>query len=308
MVTVMTIFDRFQWKNGLAAAGLAPVFFGLLMAGAPGTTIVAVAATGPVADLAPHQASYRMTLKSARNGSGVVDAQGAALYRFAETCESWAMENNIYLKIGYVGGPTVKIAWSFAAVESKNGRNYRFRLRHKRDGETVELLQGAATLDAMGGSGRALFKFTKNPSGPDKADAPTDVTMDLPEGTLFPTQHFMAVLKAGRDGTRFLTRVVFDGSSLNNPYNVTATISGAETAAIGQPVKAMALAAGLRDMPAQAVRLVFFPVRSRKPEPEFEVGVDYRADGLATKVIHDYGDYSIDMTPTEIELLARPEC
>jgi hypothetical protein len=105
-----------------------------------------------------------------------------------------------------------------------------------------------------------------------------------------------------------LPRVVFDGSSLNNPYNVTATISGAETAAIGQPVKAMALAAGLRDMPAQAVRLVFFPVRSRKPEPEFEVGVDYRADGLATKVIHDYGDFSIDMTPTEIELLARPEC
>ena len=59
---------------------------------------------------------------------------------------------------------------------------------------------------------------------------------------------------------------------------------------------------------ARAIRMAFFPVRSRTPEPDFEVAVDYRADGLATKVTHDYGDFSIDMTPTEIELLARPEC
>lgn len=308
MVTAMTLRDRLPVKKGLAAAGLAPMFLVVLVAAAPGTATGVGAAPGAAAELAPHRASYRMTLKSARAGSGVVDAQGAALYRFAETCDSWVMENNIYLKIFYSDGPGVKIAWSFAAVESKNGKDYRFRLRHKRGGETVELLQGTATLDAPGGPGRARFKSGKNSVGPGKSDTSSDITVDLPRGTLFPTKHLKAVLKAGRDGTRFLPHVVFDGASLDNPYNVTATISGSETAAIGQPVKALARAAGFRDLPARAVRLAFFPVRSRKPEPEFEVGVDYRADGLATKVTHDYGDFSIDMMPAEIELLARPEC
>jgi len=302
MVSVMTIRDQLPVKNALAAAGLAPIIFALF------ATVAPVAAAGSAVELVPHRASYRMALKSARGGSGVVNAQGAALYRFTETCDAWAVENNIYLKIGYAGGPEVKIAWSFAALESKNGRDYRFRLRHKRGGKTVELLQGTATLDNPGGPGRARFKSGINPAEPGKADTPTDVTIDLPKGTLFPTQHLLVVLKAGRDGTRFLPRVVFDGASLDNPYNVTATIAGAETANIGQSVKALALAAGFRDLPARSVRLAFFPVRSRKPEPEFEVGVDYRTDGLATKVTHDYGDFSIDMTPTEIELLARTEC
>ena len=267
MVSVMTIRDQLPVKNTLAAAGLAPIIFALF------ATVAPVAAAGSAVELVPHRASYRMALKSARGGSG-------------ETCDAWAVENNIYLKIGYAGGPEVKIAWSFAALESKNGRDYRFRLRHKRGGKTVKLLQGTATLDAPGGPGRARFKSGKNPAEPGKADTPTDVTIDLPKGTLFPTQHLLVVLKAGRDGTRFLPRVVFDGQS----------------------VKALALAAGFRDLPARSVRLAFFPVRSRKPEPEFEVGVDYRTDGLATKVTHDYGDFTIDMTPTEIELLARPEC
>ena len=306
MVAVMTMRDRLSVKISLAVAGLAPMLLAVTVAAAPGTATGGAA--GPAAELASHRASYRMTLKSARGGSGVIDAQGAALYRFAETCDTWAVENNIYLKIGYAGGPDVKIAWSFAAVESKDGRDYRFRLRHKRGGKTLELLQGTATLDTTGGPGRARFKSGTNPIGAGKSGTPSDITVDLPKGTLFPTQHLLAVLKAGRDGTRFLPGVVFDGASLDNPYNVTATIAGAETAAIGQPVKALARAAGFRDLPARAVWLAFFPVRSRKPEPEFEVGVDYRADGLATKVTHDYGNFSIEMTPTDIELLAWPEC
>jgi len=304
MVTIMSIHPRRRSIEGLACCVLGAV----LVAALPGPATGA----GGIAELAPHRASYRMVLKSVRGGSGVLDAQGATLYRFAETCDAWVVETNIYLKMGYAGDQELRITWSFAALESKNGLDYRFRLKHKRGGETVELLRGTATLDTPGGSGRARFVGGSN-GDPGKSDsapaeASADITVDLPSGTLFPTKHLLALLKAGREGKRFLPRVVFDGASLDNPFNVTATIAGAETAAIGAPVRALAQAAGLADLPARAIRMAFFPVRSRTPEPDFEVAVDYRADGLATKVTHDYGDFSIDMTPTEIEVLPRPEC
>ncbi len=275
---------------------------------AAGPKPVAGSLTGGAGDLVPHRAAYRMTLKSAKSESGIIDARGATLYRFVETCDAWAMENNIHLNIRYAGDLEARITWSsFAAVESKDGKTYSFRLRHKRGKETVEQLQGSATLTRPGGSGTA--RFTGAGKGtPDKNDAGEDVTIDLPKGTFFPTHHLLALLKAGREGTRFMPGVVFDGASLENPYNVTATIAGAETANIGKPVKALAQAAGLADLPARGMLLAFFPVRSREPEPDFEVGVDYRADGLATRVTHDYGEFSINMVPNEIEVLPRPDC
>ncbi|MFQ5763560.1 MAG: EipB family protein [Rhodospirillales bacterium] len=275
------------------------------------------------AALVPHRAVYRMSLASARSGSGLSGAKGLMLYRFADACDHWAVETNIYLELRYAEGPDARIAWSFAALEAKDGSSYRFRLRHERDGKPVESLKGTARIDAAGGAGTASFED----SGPSKPPQ----TMDLAAGTLFPTRHLVAVLAAARAGERFLPKTVFDGASLDNPYRVTATIgaarqeagqearqeAGSAAGAKGKeqqapnapgPLGKLLDAAGLEAGPAWPVRLAFFPARSRRPEPEFEIGVDYRADGIAERVEQDYGEFVIDMAPAEFEVLARPEC
>ena len=105
--------------------------------------------------LAPHRAVYRLTLKSARNSSGVVAAEGAMQYRLGETCEAWTVETNIYLRLAYAERGDMNITWSFVGHETKDGLGYRFRLRHARNGETIDAFKGEARLTAPG-SGRSF--------------------------------------------------------------------------------------------------------------------------------------------------------
>ncbi|MBI2584950.1 MAG: DUF1849 family protein, partial [Rhodospirillales bacterium] len=165
------------------------------------------------AKLVPHQALYRMSLKTARNGSGVIGAAGTMRYRVVETCEAWAVDTNIRLEIDYAEGEDVAITWSFAGVESKDGLAYRFRMRHSRGGQVVESLKGEARLDGPGLGGEAKF------------DEPSGETIRLAPGTLFPTRPLAALIAAAEAGKRFFPRAVFDGASLDNPYQIAATIT-----------------------------------------------------------------------------------
>jgi len=242
------------------------------------------------ARLVPHRALYRMTLKSARSGSGVVDAAGTMRYRVVETCEAWAVDTNIRLEIDYAEGADVAIAWSFAGVESKDGLGYRFRMRHSRGGQVVESLKGEARLEGVGLGGEARF------------DEPSGETIALAPGTLFPTRHLAALIAAAEQGKRFFPKAVFDGASLDNPYQIAATIT------TRKPAEAPPAAAALTAARVWPVRLAFFPHGSQEAAPEFELGIDYRADGVAQRIEQDYGDFAIDMVPGEIEVLERPKC
>ena len=260
--------------------------------------------------LAPHRAVYRLTLKSARNSSGVVAAEGAMQYRLGETCEAWTVETNIYLRLAYAERGDMNITWSFVGHETKDGLGYRFRLRHARNGQTVDAFKGEARLTAPGAEGEARF------------DDPSGETVRLPKGTLFPTRHLAQLIAAAEAGQRFFPKAVFDGSSLDNPYQIAAAITaprpapgdnagdnaGDKAGAAGNAADALFRAAGLARTTVWPVRMAFFPAGSRAAEPEFELGVDYRADGVAQRIEQDYGDFVIDMVPGEIEALPKPKC
>jgi len=269
---------------------------------APGTADAAkrAPALAPAQTLVSHRVVYKMRLMSSRRESGVSAAEGVMLYRFAETCDAWTAETNVFLKLRYAEGPAVNNTWSFAAFESKDGLRYRFRLRHLNDGEPTESLKGSASLDSLGGPGRATFRGAAEGGG--------DETMALPEGTMFPTFHLARVMQAASGGERFLAETIFDGASLKNPYRISATIGAQRPPGAAAGLRAALQAAGLDAGPVWPVRLAFFPTKRRSPEPEFEIGVDYRADGIAERVEQDYGGFVIEMTPAEVEVLARPEC
>ena len=66
--------------------------------------------------------------------------------------------------------------------------------------------------------------------------------------------------------------------------------------------------AGLESEAVRHVRMAFFPAGSKNPEPEFELGVDYRRDGIARAIRQDFGDFVVVLTPESIGTLAGPEC
>lgn len=247
-----------------------------------------ITSTAAAVELVPHRAVYRMALAKATSGSGIVGAEGVMAYRFGAECEGWIVETKSSLVLRYVEGDEVATAWSFTSWEARDGKAYRFDVRHTRDGRLVEHLRGRAAL----ATGVARFSL------------PAASTVALPEGTLFPTMHLKAVLTAAREGARQVTRTVFDGASLDNPYEISAFIGQVPA---GER-RALAQAAGLKERPAWRMRWAFFPVLSTEAAPEFEIGVRYREDGIADELMQDFGDFSLAITLGGVEVLPEPDC
>jgi len=239
-------------------------------------------------ELMPHQAIYRMSLAGASSTSGIAGAEGAMMYKFAEACDAWTSETNVYLKLLYAEGEEVETTWSFLSWESKDGLRYRFRVRQSRDGSLVEHIQGKVTRENIDGAASAEFS------------SPEGAVIELPEGTMFPTRHLRALIEEGEAGTLTYSRTVFDGASLDNPYTINALITSASKTRKAKPKS--------NDKVFRHVRMAFFPLASRKEFPEFELGIDYRLNGIAEHILQDFGDFTLNLASDKVELLERPNC
>ncbi len=246
----------------------------------------------PAAGLASHRALYTMTLGKASSSSGIVGARGAMAYRFSRGCDGWTSETQTTLRIQRGVGDEVNTVWAFANWESTDGLRYRYRLRNTRNGRVVDQIQGKASLNSLGGAGTATYS------------RPEAKTVVLPKGTLFPTQHMLTLIQAGFDRRAHLSKVVFDGSSLDNPFEISAVMSRVSA----EDARALAEERKLPDLPAWRVRMAFFPLATRVSVPDFEIGVRYRADGIADRIEQDFGDFTLDLVLSELEILPAEEC
>ena len=244
-------------------------------------------------DLVSHQAVYRMALADAQPGSGVVGAAGALLFRFVDQCDGWTSEISSDLRIDYGEEGEVRSRWSFATWESKDGLNFRFRSHEWEDDEETPLsIEGTATLTSRGGAGRAVYV------------RPEALEIDLPPGTVFPTGHLLALLEAARRGTAFLSVPLFDGTSLDNPYTVSAVIAPLDA----EQRQAAAQATGLPDMPAWRFSLAFFAPTTVDGAPDFGLTVRYRADGVSDRLVQGYGAFDMSVSVEQFDVLPGTPC
>ncbi len=244
------------------------------------------------ADFVGHRALYRVSLNSAAARSGVASVRGAVLYRFADACDGWTAENRTLLRLDYGEGEESETEWSHVSWESKDGLRFRFHVRDIRDGDLAEELQGQASLTALRGPGLAHFVL------PEESD------VKLPAGTQFPTRHLMALLDAARAGKRHESGIIFDGSSLDNPYTVGAVVHQASESARRGLDKRARIAAS----PIWSLRLAFFPMAASEATPKFEIGITLREDGIADSIVQDFGDFVLLLTLQNVELLPKPDC
>ncbi len=253
--------------------------------------IVAPQGLGAV-ELLAHRAVYRMSLISATRGSEVVAADGAMLYRFAQECDGWTTENRTYLRLTYESGADAETVWNYASWEANDGLGFRFHARYDQNGRIIEKLEGEANLAGKGAAGTARFV------------RPAEKVIELPEGTLFPTEHMRKFIAAAVAGDKSLSQVVFDGASLDNPFLVNAVFGPLAQA----DADALTAAAGLAPAPAWWMRMAFFPYFSPTALPEFEIGATYRADGIADSITQHFDEFTLKVRLKELEVLPPPDC
>lgn len=254
--------------------------------------LIGYASSSPAVDLQPHRAIYRMVLANDARHSDVVSADGLMVYRFARSCDGWTVESQSFLRLLYADDSQTETLWSFASWESKDGRRYRFHTRYDQDGKTIEKLEGRATLNKVGGAGRARFS------------QPPNKVISLPSGTLFPTEHVRRMIVAAERGKHRLKRVVFDGLSSDSPNLVNAVFGplARETA------EAQAKTMRIPVKPAWWTRIAFFPLANRDELPDFEMAANYRSDGIADRIVQNFETFALEVQVKDMELLPPPDC
>lgn len=274
---------------------------GLALAGRPLGSAASVVLV-PVRPLArvdmmaiqPHKALYDIKLKSAKNGSQVINIGGKMYYQLQHSCDQWITDHRFALDYEYADAAPLRITSDFSTVESQDGRSFDFTSRRRRDGEIYQELRGKAMLDAKG-VGRAVYT------------QPDDLAFDMPKKAYFPTQHTKELLAAARAGKKFLAATVFDGTDEEGPVDITALIGArVEKAAF---IKASAsLDTDILDVPGWRIHLAFFPQKAPDGTADYELTMVLHENGIISDMTIDYDDFSVTQTLTALEKLKPEEC
>ncbi len=259
----------------------------LVLAGAvPGAAAPQSGAPG----LLSHRAVYSLSRHIRSTASDIAGVKGRLEITFEVACDGWRMEQYIGFRLYHAEGAGLEHVAQLSGWESTDGTDYWFSTRSYQDRELLEELGGVARIDEPGGSGETRF------AKPEKELRP------LPTGTIFPARHLAELIEAARAGKQHLVRTVFDGSTLDSPYEITAFIGG-ERAPGDENVPR-----GVSEKRSWSFRLAYFKHAAIQPSPEFEMSAILYENGVAGDMIYDYGDFSIDVKLRELEALPAQNC
>jgi hypothetical protein len=253
---------------------------------------VGFAGSAVAGSMVPHRALYSMHLKSSSVMGALSGVRGAMTFELHDRCQGWEIESKVYLRLAYQGRDEVESVRTYRTWESKDGLDYRFRVHESQGEEGANEIVGVAVLDGKDQAGVA--EYTE----------PSAFRVALPAGTVFPTRHAAMLISEAEAGKRHLGKVVFDGSTLENPYEISAVIGRQTLTTAG-----MAERLNLTKVREWTTRMAYFPLQSGEQTPDFELGVKFREDGIVSNLVQDFGDYALEATLDRIELLpAAPNC
>lgn len=276
--------------RSLAAAAAVLTLLGAVAA-AP-----AARAAAPV-ELLPHRAAYRLSLAGANGGAGAAAGGGAAaqltgvrgglVLEWRAACDGWLSQQRLGFVAQAAEGEGFTYDVRFSSWEAKDRTRLRFNVRSF-DGQRLEdEFRGLAMLDGLGGKGTARY------------DVPDGRSVELPAGTIFPTEHVVELIEAARAGERFVTRQVFDGSGEEALTRATAAIGAA---------RSVALPEGGGAETRWPVSLAYFALGGEDALPQFEIAFELSESGVLRDVTLDYGDFRLKAELEKLEIFAAPTC
>lgn len=240
--------------------------------------------------IASHRATYVLSLGQAKSNSTVGGLKGGMYLDWHDTCEGWLIEQRMRFQIVDTDGDAVDSDITFSSWEAHDGLSYRFTMRTTRNGDVTEELRGRAALDGPGKGGKAVFSLPEN------------LEMDLAPGTVFPTEHSLILLQKAMAGEKQVSRLVFDGATVDGALDVNAIVGSLLKAEPPESAKVAPIA----NRPSWRVRMAFF--KPHASEPEYETAIRMLDNGIGLDFVFDYGEFSIRAKLDSLEELPVPRC
>ncbi len=248
--------------------------------------------TAEAAGFLPHRAVYDLSLAKSHNNGAMVRAEGKLEFEWADACTGWTVSQRTRVRMATSEGRSFEFGWSLNALESRDGRRYRFFIRRINADGSDEELRGEARFPAPGARGLAVF------------DAPESRRVTLAKGTLFPTAHSLALIEAAVKGELPLWRTVFDGSGDDGRFGVNAALSEALASDAPKGFESPLL----QDQESWRLRLAYFGMDETVSEPEHEQALRLYANGIIDEMLLDYGDFVLRAELGVLEALPPPDC
>jgi hypothetical protein len=251
-------------------------------------------ASADAGEFVPHRAVYALSKGSPRGGLTVADVSGSMVIEVDEACDGWSLSQRIKMTVTDNMGGDVESDSRYASFETKDGTQLRFQASDWQNGQLVEETSGTAERPAIDQPGNVTFV------------KPGGETFELPPHTVFPVAFNLdLVRKMNVEG--FHSMPGFDGGNLEGAYTITVFIGkerdselkdGAELGNGG------ALLGGI----VRNVRVAYFPIASKTPEPELEYDMELQPNGVSPMMRLDYQRYQVRAKLIEVEALPRPKC
>ncbi len=262
----------------------------LTIAGFFAVCFVALPAHG--AGFASYRAVFDLGLGKSASSTGVAALTGRLVLEWRDTCEGYLFSQRIRTEtILFDGGP-VSNDYMVNSWESRDGRLFRFSLKHVINDAEVELHRGIADKGRVGQPGKVDFTI------------PAKTQMPLPKDVIFPSEHNLLLARRAIAGEQLVSAVVFDGSGVEGLNNTVAFI-GRELPAVAAGDSRYAAVVGQRSW---SVRLAYFQIGKEEAVPVYEVGFRLFENGVPGDLSLEYPEYSINGQLTTLKILPTPDC
>jgi hypothetical protein len=238
--------------------------------------------------LSGHHAVYALSLNSSHDQT-VIAATGSMTYDLTDTCGGWTTAQHMVIDMTDRDGQESKMVSDYATFETKDGARLNFHSRQQTDSNVTQNLDGVAVLNHSGGHGHADL------TNPEKR------RVALPEGTLLPNSHTIAIIAGAMDGKRFLSMPLFDGTGADGAQDTFVVIENWNNPHTEKWQS-------LSELPSGRVHVSFFDRDSAVATPDYEIGMRYFDNGVADGLTMDFGDFVMDGSLAQFNLRPTPRC
>lgn len=255
--------------------------------------IAAVKQTASQTTIVPHKALYTVSLASVQSGAGLADINGEMFFKWEDACEAWTSDHRFSVRYDYPEQSPLQSTSHYVSWEAKDQTQLHFSSERRENGRLAEQIKGSVTRDDDG-RGTAVYTM------------PEGLRYDLPAGFMLPSGHTLEILRRAREGEKFFTITLFDGTDADGPIEVGTFIGAkADQRAFGSEVDADLVAAD-----AWKVRMAVFSLKEGdlSGEPLYEIQIVLHENGVVSHMKTDYKGFSVEQKLQALEKLQPVTC
>lgn len=250
--------------------------------------------------LAPHRAVYDMALGDVRSGAGVSALSGRMVFEITGSkCNGYSQVWRYVTRSTDGNGEVTVNDQRSTSWEDGEAKRLRFESTSYRNRKLVNRVVGRADRAASGNNLSVTLTH------------PQKKTHALSATAMFPVQHSIAMIDAGRQGKRLFATDFYDGSENGDKiYHVSTLVGKVARPGYNAGLSRIANAARLDKLESWPVAVSYFePGNANKDQvPSYEVAFVFFSNGVSRRLILDHGTFTIKGTLQKIDFLEPEPC